>query len=343
MNRKDITSLRYDQLEQEMKLLGQPAFRGGQVFSWLHDKKVTSFSEMTNLPKDLRATLEDTYFITALTVNRKQVSKLDGTTKYLYQLADGNAIETVVMKYHHGTSLCVSTQVGCRMGCQFCASTVGGRVRNLTPAEILAQVYATERNEATRIDSIVLMGIGEPLDNFENVISFLQIISHPKGKDMSLRAITLSTCGVVDKIYELAEYGFPITLSISLHSVSDEKRSRIMPVNRRWNIEELLDASRAYFEKTKRRITYEYALIQGENDSPAEANALAQLLRGQNCHVNLIPINPVVSKAYRPSGDSSVRAFQQTLERRGIPATIRRELGSDISAACGQLRHEESH
>lgn len=340
---QDILSLSSAQLAKAVADLGEPAFRADQIFQWLHEKQVQNFQQMTNLSLPLREKLEDNFYIPALLIQEKQVSKLDGTIKYLFQLPDGNSIETVVMQYQHGTSLCISTQVGCKMGCTFCASTLGGLVRNLTASEMLEQVYKAEQDTGTRVDNIVLMGIGEPLDNFDNVLRFLELVSHPKGKNLSLRSITISTCGVVDTIYKLADQNLPVTLSISLHAVTDEERKRTMPVARQWSIAELLAAADYYFDKTGRRITYEYALIEGENDSPAHAEALAKLLEQKTTgavHVNLIPINPARGLHQRSSAQT-VKTFQNILTDRHISATIRRELGSDIAAACGQLRHQK--
>ena len=334
----DIKSMTIPELESFLTELKQPKFRAKQIFSWLHEKRVLSFNEMTNLPASLRELLKENCTITSLTVERKLVSQLDGTVKYLYRLADGQHIESVRMAYEHGISLCISSQVGCKMGCAFCASTKAGFVRNLTASEILEQVYAAGRDAGERIGSIVMMGIGEPLDNFDQVMRFLELVSDPNGLNLSHRHISLSTCGVVDRIRELAEKDLQITLSISLHATDDAARSAIMPVNRRWNMEELLDACREYTDRTHRRISYEYALISGVNDSRKQAEELAALLKGMLCHVNLIPVNYVKEAGYQKSSKGRIYEFQKVLNDRGINATVRRTLGADINAACGQLR-----
>ena len=336
----DLKSMTLPELKELMADLGQPAFRAGQLFSWLHEKRAGSFDEMTNLPAALRRELAERCTLTRLTVLHELVSRLDGTRKYLYRLADGNCIETVLMHYHHGTSLCISTQVGCRMGCNFCASTLGGLVRCLTPSEMLEQVYETVRQAGERVDSLVLMGIGEPLDNYDNVIRFLRLLTDPKGYNLGRWHISLSTCGLVDRIYDLAKEDLGITLSISLHAPDNETRNRTMPVNRRWPIEELMRACRDYFKTTGRRISFEYALIKGVNDSPEDARKLADLLDGMVCHVNLIPVNPVKERGYDRSGAADIHRFAETLGRLGVNATVRRELGGDIDAACGQLRRQ---
>ena len=339
----DLKSLTYPQLEEFMKELGQPTYRTGQVFGWLHQKRVTSFDQMTNLPAALRQTLAESCHLNSLTIERKLVSKKDGTVKYLFGLQDGECVESVLMDYHHGHSLCISTQVGCRQGCRFCASTLGGLVRNLTPAEMLDEIYTATADSGHRIDSVVLMGIGEPLDNFDNVMTFLELLSDPRGLNLSLRHLSLSTCGLVDRIYDLAEKKLGLTLSISLHGSNDTVRSASMPINNKWNIESLLKACRDYFDTTGRRVSFEYALIEGKNDSPAQAKELAALLKGMLCHVNLIPVNPVVERGNRRSSRQAVERFQKTLQNCGVNATIRRELGTDINAACGQLRRTHAN
>ena len=296
---------------------------------------------MSNLPVSLREKLRENCYITSFSIVRKLSSQLDGTVKYLFELPDGEYVETVLMRYEHGNSLCISSQVGCRMGCEFCASTKAGFIRHLTPSEILEQVYAVSRDTGEKISNIVLMGIGEPLDNFDNVMRFLELISHPEGLNLSHRHISLSTCGVVDRIYELADKNLQLTLSISLHATDDETRSSIMPINRRWNIEELLKACRHYTGRTHRRISYEYSLIKGVNDSKEQALRLAKLLKGTLCHVNLIPVNYVEEAGFEKSSKEAVYAFQKTLNDKGINATVRRTLGADINAACGQLRRQE--
>ena len=336
----DIKSLTLPGLKEYVSQLGEPAFRAGQIFDWLHNKRVLDFGEMTNLSAALREKLAENCYITRLTVERQLVSKLDGTTKFLYRLPDGNCIETVWMEYQHGNSLCISTQVGCRQGCRFCASTLGGLVRNLTPSEMLEQIYETVRQKGKRVDSLVLMGIGEPLDNFENVMDFLTLISDPKGYQLGQRHISLSTCGLVDRIEELAQRKMQITLSISLHGTNNETRSRTMPVNDRHPLEQLMAACRSYIQQTGRRISFEYALIAGVNDSPEDARQLAALLKGMLCHVNLIPVNPVKERGFTRGSRESIRRFADLLTQLGINATVRRELGSDINAACGQLRRK---
>ena len=336
----DLRSLEEGELAGLLAGLGQPAFRAGQVFSWLHQKRVASIGEMTNLSKELRAQLEERCRVETLAIERKQVSRLDGTVKYLFRLWDGNHVEAVLMQYRHGSSLCISTQVGCRMGCTFCASTLGGLVRNLSPGEMLSEVYEAQRDSGRRIDSIVLMGIGEPLDNYENVMKFLRLVSHPGGLNLGARHISLSTCGIVPMIDRLAEEKSQITLSISLHASNDEKRSRLMPVNRQYPLGELMAACQRYFAKTGRRISFEYALIAGVNDGREDADELQGLLGGWVAHINLIPVNPVRERAYARGSRESVFRFQQMLRQRGLNATIRRELGGDISAACGQLRRD---
>ena len=331
----DLKDLTFDGLKDFVLGLGESAFRAKQIFSWL-SKGAADFSEMKNIGKPLQKKLGENAYISHPKIMLKLVSKLDGTVKYLFELEDKNIIETVVMKYEYGLSVCISTQVGCRMGCGFCASTIGGRVRNLTAGEILNQVIFASKDMGQRISNIVLMGIGEPFDNFENVKIFLDNVTHPEGLNIGWRHISLSTCGVVPKIYELADMGKQLNLCISLHASNDAVRDEIMPINHKYKIAELLDAVRYYTEKTNRRVTFEYSLISGVNDTAAQAAELAKLLSGMLCHVNLIPVNYVKERGYRRSG--AVREFKSELERRGINATVRRELGSDISASCGQLR-----
>lgn len=340
MGKQDIKSMRLSELEQYLSEIGEPKFRAKQVFDWIHVKKVRDFDEMTNLSQKLREKLKERCELPCVQIGNKLISQIDGTTKYLYQLPDGECIETVLMKYKHGNSICVSSQVGCKMGCAFCASTKAGFVRNLKASEILDQIYETERDLGLRISHVVMMGIGEPLDNYENVILFLELINSPFGANISMRNISLSTCGLVERIDQLAQMGLGITLSISLHAGNDEKRSVMMPVNRRWNIERLLQSCMNYSKITKRRISFEYALIKGENDRIEDAAQLAKMLKGQLCHVNLIPVNQVKETAYQKTDREHVIRFQNELVRRGINATIRRTLGSDINAACGQLRRD---
>ena len=336
-NKIDVLSLTLDEIEAEILAMGEKKFRAKQIFEWLHKKKVTSFSQMTNLSAQLTEKIDNKFWINSLIVKKRLVSSIDNTVKYLYGLHDGEKIESVLMSYKHGNSLCVSTQVGCKMKCRFCASTIAGWVRNLEPSEILLQIYETERDSGRTVDSIVLMGIGEPLDNYDNVIKFLKILS--TGDEMSLRRVSVSTCGLVNRIYDLAELKLGITLSISLHAPTDEKRSAIMPVNDRFNIEQLIEACKVYFEKTGRRISFEFALIQGVNDDRQTAEELIKLLKPLNpCHVNLIPINEIKEGTYKKS--NYVKGFQEMLLNAGINATVRRTLGADINAACGQLRRD---
>ncbi len=333
----DIKSMNQAELAAFLKELGEPTFRAGQIFQWLH-RGVMSFDEMTNLSKALREKLAAACFLTPPIVARKQESALDGTIKYLWQLSDGNCVETVLMRYHHGNTVCVSSQVGCLMGCAFCASTLGGRVRNLTAGEILDQVLFTQLDSKAPVSNIVLMGIGEPLDNFDYVIRFLELVNSPQGMNIGMRHISLSTCGLVEKIDKLAQLQLQLTLSVSLHAPDDETRSSIMPINRSVGVESLFAACRRYFEKTGRRISYEYAMIDGVNDSDWQADLLAKHLKGTPGHVNLIPLNEVEESPFKPS--RRVAAFQRRLEDHGVTATVRRKLGGDIDASCGQLRRK---
>lgn len=341
MEQIDILSLSPEALRAYLEAWGEPKFRAKQIFGWLHQKQVTEFSQMTSLSLQLREKLEQNFCINRLNIERRLASSIDDTVKYLYRLPDGNFVETVLMDYHHGKSLCISTQVGCRMGCQFCASTIAGYVRNLTPAEMLLQIYETQRDAGCRIDSLVLMGIGEPLDNFENVVAFFRLLSHPDGFGMSLRHVAVSTCGLVPRIRELADMRLGVTLSVSLHSPDARRRSEIMPVNRKYPLPELLEACRYYFQTTGRRVTMEYAVIDGVNGTKADAKKLADCLHGMQCHVNLIPVNPIAERSFR-AFRKNVEQFEQELRRLGVNATIRRTLGSDIQAACGQLRRDAS-
>ena len=333
----DIKSMTLEELTAWFKEQGEPAFRAKQVFQWLY-RGVTSFDEMSNLSKGLRQKLSENCFITAPKVARKQESALDGTIKYLWELGDGNCIETVLMRYKHGNTVCISCQVGCRMGCAFCASTLAGKVRDLTPAEMIDQVLFTQLDSGAPISNIVLMGIGEPLDNYDTVMKFLKLVNHPDGMNIGMRHISLSTCGLTEKIDKLAQLELQLTLSVSLHAPDDETRSKIMPVNRAVGVEKLMDTCRRYFQTTGRRISYEYAMIDGVNDSDAQADLLAKLLKGQPGHVNLIPLNEVEESPLKPS--KRVAAFQKRLESHGVTATVRRKLGGDIDASCGQLRRK---
>lgn len=340
MDKRDILSLSLAELEEILVSSGEKKFRARQIYEWLHIKKVESFDEMTNISATLLTKLNEEFYINLLNISRKLESTVDNIVKYLYRLSDGNYIETVLMEYNHGMSICISTQVGCKMGCTFCASTIAGFVRNLEPSEMLQQIYSTEKDSGKKISNIVLMGIGEPLDNFDNVIKFLQILSSKEGSNMSLRHVTVSTCGLVPKIDKLSDLRLGLTLSVSLHASNNKTRSEIMPVNRTYNIEELIAVCRRYIKKTGRRITFEYAVIDDVNSSNEEAFRLAELLRGLNCHVNLIPVNAIKERNYT-SLIKNVHNFQNNLKNKGINATIRRTLGSDINAACGQLRRDE--
>ena len=333
----DLKSMTQEEITRFLRDLGEPAFRGKQVFTWLH-KGVRSFDEMNNLSKALREKLKAQCTITVPTVARKQVSRVDGTIKYLWRLSDGNCIETVLMQYRHGNTVCISSQVGCRMGCAFCASTVAGKVRDLTAGEMLDQVLFTQLDAGREISNIVLMGIGEPLDNRENVLRFLELVNHPDGLHIGMRHISLSTCGVVPGIDWLADLGLQITLSVSLHAPDSETRSKIMPVNRAYDVEELFAACHRYFKKTGRRISFEYAMIDGVNDHDWQADLIAKKLKGMPGHVNMIPLNDVVESPFKPS--RRIGAFQKRLESHGITATVRRSLGGDIDASCGQLRRK---
>ena len=328
-----------EELTGAIRAMGEPAFRAKQVFTWLH-KGAKSFNEMSNLSKGLRNHLSQSYNITAPVIARKQCSQKDGTVKYLWQLQDGNCVETVLMHYHHGNTVCISSEVGCAMGCKFCASTLGGLVRRLYPSEMLDQVLFTALDSGETVSNIVLMGIGEPLDNFDNVMRFLELVNSPLGLNIGMRHISLSTCGLVDKIDALAEKKLQLTLSVSLHSPDDASRSAIMPVNKKYPVDTLLDACRRYFEKTGRRVSFEYTMIDGVSDRESQAELLASKLRGMASHVNMIPLNKVEESPLRPSSRQAISRFQKILEGHGIPATVRRSLGGDIDASCGQLRRK---
>ena len=333
----DIKSMTLEEITQACRDMGEPAFRGKQIFTWLH-KGVTSFDDMSNLSKALREKLAERYFITAPVVARKQMSRLDGTIKYLWELADGNCIETVLMQYKHGNTVCISSQVGCRMGCAFCASTIAGKLRDLRPSEMVDQVLFTQLDSGQEISNIVLMGIGEPLDNMDNVLRFLELINHADGMNIGMRHISLSTCGVIPGIDRLADLQLQLTLSVSLHAPDSETRSRIMPVNRAYDVEELFAACQRYFKKTGRRISFEYSMIDGVNDNDWQADLIAKRIAGMPGHVNLIPLNDVVESPFKPS--RRVAAFQKRLQSHGVTATVRRSLGGDIDASCGQLRRK---
>ena len=337
MNMIDLKSMTLEEMSEALKAMGEPAFRAKQIFTWLH-KGVESFDEMSNLSKDLRQKLKEQYILTPPKAVRKQTSQLDGTIKYLWELADGNCIESVLMQYRHGNTVCISCQVGCRMGCTFCASTIAGKVRDLTPAEMLDQVIFTQKDSGMPISNIVMMGIGEPMDNLNTVLRFLELVNHADGLNIGMRHISLSTCGVIPGIDRLADLGLQLTLSVSLHAPDTETRSRIMPVNRAYDVDKLFEACHRYFQKTGRRISFEYSMIDGVNDQDWQADLLARKIKGMPGHVNLIPLNDVVESPFKPS--RRIAAFQKRLESHGITATVRRSLGGDIDASCGQLRRK---
>ncbi|MEA4965693.1 MAG: 23S rRNA (adenine(2503)-C(2))-methyltransferase RlmN [Oscillospiraceae bacterium] len=335
--KQDLKSMNLAEMQEALRELGEPAFRAKQIFIWL-SRGAVSFAGMTNLPGALREKLDAQYFITAPKAVRRLESRKDGTIKYLWELEDGNCVESVVMRYHHGNTVCISSEVGCPMGCAFCASTIGGLIRRLRPSELLDQVLFSSLDSGLPISNIVLMGIGEPLDNFDAVLRFLELVNSPDGMNIGMRHISLSTCGLVDKIGALAQQDLQLTLSVSLHAPDNETRNRIMPVNRRYPVETLLEACRKYYEKTGRRISFEYAMIRGMNDTGEQCGRLIRLLSGLPCHVNLIPLNEVAESPLKPSTRQTVAEFQKRLEDHGITATVRRTLGGDINASCGQLR-----
>ncbi|MBC8570912.1 23S rRNA (adenine(2503)-C(2))-methyltransferase RlmN [Zongyangia hominis] len=337
----DIKSLTLEEMTPLLLELGLKKFQAKEVYRWLHQKQVCSFEEMTNISKEMRQKLGEHFYINFLKITKKLVSSIDDTIKYLYELRDGQMVESVFMRYKHGNSLCISTQAGCRMGCKFCASTLMGLARNLTPAEMLDEIYTAQRDTGEKVDSVVLMGIGEPLDNFENVLKFLRILSGPDGMNMSLRHVSLSTCGIVPMIDALAKENLQLTLSISLHAPNNSIRNELMPVNHKWDIDALLAACDRYFSMTGRRISYEYALVGGVNDTPAAARELGKRLGGKNCHVNLIPVNAVKERGFTKGSKESIQQFARILAGYGVTTTVRRELGSDINAACGQLRRQQ--
>lgn len=336
---QDIKSMLPSELRDKLSGMGEPAYRADQIFSWLH-RGVTSFAGMTDLPKALREKLEAEFYVTVPEIARKQVSAGDGTVKYLWRLRDGNTVESVLMRYHHGNTICISSQVGCRMGCRFCASTIGGLVRNLEPSELLDQVLFAQLDSGEKISNIVLMGIGEPLDNYDNVLKFLSIVSRPGGLHIGMRHISVSTCGLVEKVDKLGEDKLQFTLSVSLHAPDDDTRTRLMPVNKTCGVDKLLRACRSYFDKTGRRISYEYAMIDGVNDTPRHAQILSEKLKNTGSHVNLIPLNEVEGSDLRPSKRENLKTFVRILEQGGINVTVRRRLGGDIDASCGQLRRK---
>ena len=338
MKKTDIKSLSYEELEQRLAQMGEKPFRAKQVYGWLHEKMAVDFGQMSNLSITLRQRLEEEFYLTVLEPVEVKISKIDGTRKYLFRLEDGNVIESVWMRYRHGCSVCVSSQVGCRMGCSFCASTIEGLERNLTPAEMLEQVYAITRLTDKRVSNVVVMGMGEPLDNYDNLLRFIRLLTDENGLHISQRNITVSTCGLVPEMYRLAEEKLQITLALSLHAATDEKRKRIMPVANRYSIKELMEACGYYFKKTGRRITFEYSLMDGVNDTKEDAERLVLLAKPLGCHVNLIPVNPVKERHFARSDVKKIEAFKNKLEKNKINVTIRREMGRDIDGACGQLR-----
>ncbi len=337
MEKLNLKDLSQSELEEYIISLGEPKFRATQIYKWLYSG-IEHADEMTNISKKLRERIKTECIISSVTIEKKFVSALDGTRRYLLKLADGNYVESVLMKYKHGYSICISSQVGCAMGCKFCASTRGGKIRNLTAGEIIDQIIAVQGDIGERISNVVMMGVGEPLDNFDNVVKFIENVNNPLGLNIGQRHITVSTCGIVDRIYELADLKFQITLAISLHATDDKSRSEIMPINRKYGIEKVLKACKYYSEKTGRRLTFEYTLIRGVNDFKENAENLAGILKGMLCHVNLIPVNAVEGTGFLPANDNNIKNFVNILDKRGVPTTVRREMGSDISAACGQLR-----
>lgn len=336
--KKDIRAYTYEELQEELKAQGEKAFRAKQIYEWLHVKTVDHFDEMTNISKALREKLKEEYQILPVHMLERQESKLDGTNKFLFQLHDGNVVESVLMRYKHGNSVCISSQVGCRMGCRFCASTIGGLVRNLSASEMVGQIYQIQKIIGERVSNVVIMGTGEPMDNYENFLKFIHILTDEHGLNISQRNVTVSTCGIVPRIYDLAKEHLQITLALSLHGSNQNKRKELMPVANKYELSEVLEACDAYFEETGRRITFEYSLVHGVNDTPEDAKELIQILKPRNCHLNLIPVNPIKERDFvRPDRKNALN-FKNKLEKSGINVTIRREMGADIDGACGQLR-----
>ena len=338
INRKDIKSLTLSQLKEEMESLGEKSFRAGQLYAWMHEKLAEGYEEMTNIPRRLAEQCALRFEYTTLKTVQMQESKLDGTRKYLFALPDDNLVESVWMRYKHGNAVCISSQVGCRMGCRFCASTLDGLERNLLPSEMLEQIYAITRQTGERVSNVVVMGTGEPMDNFDNLLQFIMLLTDENGLHISQRNITVSTCGIVPRMYQLADRQLQITLALSLHAATDEKRRELMPVANRYSLQELMEACKYYFEKTGRRITFEYSLVKDVNDTNEDVIQLTKLIKGLNCHVNLIPVNPIRERDYVQSERHAVESFKNKLEKNGINVTIRREMGRDIDGACGQLR-----
>ena len=338
MEKIDIKSLNYDELADYIVCIGEKKFRAAQLYSWMHEKLACSYDEMTNISDKLKKVLKENTLYTCLEPVRVQESQIDGTKKYLFRLYDGNLIESVFMRYHHGNSVCISSQVGCKMGCRFCASTLNGCVRNLEPSEMLDQIYRIQSLTGERVSNVVIMGSGEPMDNYDNVVKFLGLINSDKGLNISQRNITVSTCGLVPRIKQLAELKLQITLAISLHAPNDELRKTMMPIAYTYSIEQIMDACRYYLLQTARRISFEYSLVKGVNDSSECARQLIKLVHGMNCHINLIPVNPIKERDYEQSEKNSIHNFKEILEKAGVNVTIRREMGRDIDGACGQLR-----
>lgn len=339
-NKMDIKSLNMEELTAFVVGLGEKKFRGKQLYEWLHVRQAASFDEMTNLSKEFRERLKETCELVCLRQVDVQISAIDGTRKYLFALSDGNVIESVLMRYKHGNSVCISSQVGCRMGCRFCASTLDGLVRGLTPSEMLDQIYRISKDIGERVSNVVVMGTGEPMDNFDNLLKFIELLTDENGLHISQRNLTVSTCGIVPRMRELADYKLAITLALSLHASNQKKRLSLMPVANKYEIHEVVDACRYYFAQTGRRVTFEYSLVGGVNDTDEDAAELSQLIRGMNCHVNLIPVNPIKERDYVQSDTESIQAFKAKLEKNGINVTVRREMGRDIDGACGQLRRK---
>lgn len=338
MEKQDIKSMTLEELTESIRQMGDKPFRAKQIYQWLHQKLVTEFDEMSNLSKPLREKLKEQFFLTALYPADVKISQIDGTRKYLFRLADGNVIESVWMQYHHGNSVCISSQVGCRMGCRFCASTLDGLERNLTPAEMLDQIYRIQASTGERVSNVVVMGSGEPFDNYDSLVKFIRLLSDENGLNISQRNITVSTCGIVPGIRKFAEEGFSVTLALSLHAPNDQVRKTLMPIANKYSLSEILPACKEYYEKTGRRLTFEYSLVQGVNDNLDEARKLSSLIKDMHGHVNLIPVNPIKERDYRQSGREAIDAFRTYLEKQGINVTVRREMGRDIGGACGQLR-----
>ena len=338
MNTIDIKSLSLNELTKEMETIGQPGFRAKQIYEWIHQKLVTSYDEMTNISKDLRGVLAKDYPLTTLQVVNSLRSSNDETIKYLFRLMDNRVIESVLMKYHYGNSVCISSQVGCKMGCKFCASTIGGKERDLLPSEMLDQIYRIQSLTGERVSNVVIMGTGEPFDNYHNLMRFLRLLSDPLGLNISARNITVSTCGIPDKIRAFADEEMPITLALSLHAPNDEVRKKLMPVAFKYSLNEVMEAFKYYYDKTGRRLTFEYSMVEGINDDPDHAKELSGLVKGLNCHINLIPVNPIKERDFRQTKNDRILKFKNILEKNRINVTIRREMGADINAACGQLR-----